>query len=1045
MARPLRDLTGLILAPELSDPVVEATFRSLGFGDWRRADTLLQRLAGPAEYRPRLAAILPPLLHLLRECPAPDMALNNLERFARASGDRAALFRQLADSPFAIELLVALLSGSQFCADVLVRNPEYLQALVRPGMLTDRRGRADYDAAAQAELSPLSTRERRLNALRRLRRREILRIAARDLLRLTDLETIVAEISDLAAACLEAALRMSAEDLQARYGSPRTGDRPATFAVVGLGKLGGRELNYSSDVDVMFVYSDEGSCRPPAGGDGGGEPLTNREYFNRLASALVAAMQDPTPEGVVWRVDTRLRPEGSAGLLARSLQSMRAYYENWAQPWERQALIKASPVAGDLQLARRLLSDLQPFVYGKRLDHLGVADITAMRARIEPRDGSVPEVKSGPGGIRDIEFAVQAHQLVAGAEDPTVRLPGTLPALRALVRSGVLTPREHRQFHSAYVFLRTLEHRLQLLFELPVRELPSDEEALEVLARRMGYVPRRSASARQQLLAEYERHTTATRRTYEHVFHNLAQGTEPEAPESRLVLDDGRDPAEAARILAPYRVNDPARAVANLRELTYGPPHAALSTRVQHSFLSLIPDVLAAASRSAQPDLSLDNLARFVGLLGSWGALYASFRDNPRILDLLCRVGGGSRFLSDLLARHPEYLDTLLDPDVMLTPKPPEDLLAQAWERTRLDGLTGLRRFRRRELLRIGVRDLMGHADVRETMASLSDLAEAVMAALLQERRQALSPRWAAPAVNGHEDVAFAIIGVGKFGGRELHYSSDLDVLFVYEGAAPDGAASVSNHRLARRLAEELLSEAGSQTPDGRLYQVDARLRPEGRGGALAMPAAGYLRYLERRADPWERLALTRARPVAGDRDLGHEFVAAIAPLVYRPLTPEDLAALRHIKGRMERERAQPSDETRIDIKLAPGGITDVEYVVQFLQLRHGLEHTQVRHPNTVEAISALEGARLLAPAHAATLRDGYLFLREVELAVQIARERSEEVVSLEEEDLQMLSARLARPGQQPAAPGELRLHIAETMARIRSVFEDLFQVDPEP
>jgi len=1039
--KPLTDVRDLLLAPALDERVLAATLRAYGLDDWRRADAVLQSLAGEPDSRLALADILSELLRCLRDCPAPMMALDNWERLVRAVRDPVALYRRLADDPWALQLFTTLGSTSQFCAHALARNPEYLYYLLEPEALSKPKSAELLLLQLRREVAPLHTRRARRDALRRFKRRELLRIAARDLLGLAEYETVVAEISDLAAAEVQVALDVCERDLRAKWGTPMGPSGPAAMAVIAMGKLGARELNYSSDIDLIFAYSEEGDCLPSATSTAT-QRLSSRQFFDRLASSIIAALQEVTQEGMVFRVDMRLRPEGASGQLTRSFAATVSYYESWAQPWERQALIKAAPLAGDLELGRRLLAALETFVYGKRLDALDVAEISALRARLEPRPGRAPEVKHGPGGIRDVEFAVQTLQLVAGVEDQSVRCSGTLPALRALLAGSYLTPQEHDCLHDAYLFLRTLEHRLQMLYELPIRELPGDDAELNLLARRMGYRETAGRSPGEVLMADFGRHTAAARSTYQALLAAVAGASGPQAPEARLLLEPDLEPAEAATMLSAYGVKDPPRALAALRSLAYGPEHAILSTRVQRQFVALLPAVLGAASRSGNADLALDNLARFTSLLGSWGALYATFESAPRVLEVLCRVGGGSRWLADILAHHPEYLDTLLDPDVMLADKSAAELRRQARERVAAGDLGPLRRFRNRELLRIGVRDLMGDAGLEETMRALSDLADACLQATLEACRAKLEQRTGTPRIAGGGPARFAVVGLGKLGGRELHYSSDLDVIFVYEAPGrTDGPSPVSNHEFFERLAEQVMRESSEPTPEGRLFQLDARLRPEGETGSLSLPLEGYVRYLQARAEAWERMALTRARFVAGDAKLGQRFLEEIAPQVYRGLTAEDIAALRHIKARVERERAQPTTAEHLDIKLGPGGINDVEYAVQFLQLRHGAGRAPIHVPGTLGAIEALRDEGLLAAQDAARLREGYLFLRRVELGLQIVRERSEEVLSLEDDDLAMLGAHLVKPGERPPAPQRLREEIRQTMTSLRAIFERVFAV----
>ncbi|MFQ6098026.1 MAG: hypothetical protein ACE5O2_09905, partial [Armatimonadota bacterium] len=441
-AQSATSLAGLFLSPRPKPAELQEACRSNGFADACRAAVMLSELARLPAPTDSLRAALSHVVEAVMASAAPDTALAAVHRLVCRSPRAAAWIDVLARSQRGAAILAIVGPFSRFLCDVLADDPDVLTGLLEPGVLDSPRGRAYFQSALRDEPVEAGDRGEALRVLRRFKRRELVRIAIRDLLRLAAFEEAVAEISDLACALLEATLRVCRRDLTRNHGSPQGRAGEAGFAIIGLGKLGGGELNYSSDVDVMFVHSEEGECAAPRGRPLARKALSNQEFFDRLAADVISAMQQPTEDGIVFRVDARLRPEGASGRLSRSLSACLAYYESWAEPWERQALIKASHAAGDEALSERFISSVQPFAYGKRLDALGLADVRAMRERIEPAlETHSPhefDVKLGPGGIRDVEFAVQALQLVAGAEDPSVRNANTLDALRALVERSHL-------------------------------------------------------------------------------------------------------------------------------------------------------------------------------------------------------------------------------------------------------------------------------------------------------------------------------------------------------------------------------------------------------------------------------------------------------------------------------------------------------------------------------------------------------------------------------------------------------------------------------
>lgn len=838
----------------------------------------------------------------------PLLARGVLERVLDAQPQIA---NSLRDDEVVRDSLIAIACASRSLSNALTQDAALIDRLRDHDGFASEREVNGYRAsrAADGAADP--------EGLRRWKRAEYLRIAARDLLGLADLPAVGRELSALAEVCLEVALELAAPTLP--------------MAVIGMGKLGGSELNYASDVDVLFAHDGE----PPDA--------------ERAARRVLAVMAEPSPAGIVFRTDADLRPEGKAGPLSRSVESYTAWWERWAQTWEFQALIKARPVAGDPGLATRFMTSAAPFVWPDVLGPDAVREVRAMKARAEGethrRGLDDRELKRGRGGIRDIEFAVQLLQLVHGRHDPSIRAATTLDALAALVTAGYVAQRDAVTLDAAYRFLRTVEHRLQLWDEQQTHTLPTDVAARTRLARVLGYRDRGDRSATEQLDAEHRAHQGRVRSIHEKLFFGPLLET--------LAGRAGPLSTEAAEErLRAFGFLDLRATRAALDELTRG------FSRTSRLVEQLLPLLLEWCSASPDPDLALLQLRRLVEGPARSASLATTFRDAPGAAERTCRILGSSRMLGDALRRQPEFVTVLGEDDELAPEKDRARYVEEAiatveWRAADATARqSGLRRFKRRELLRIGARDLLSFADLVTTGRDLSTLAEACLEAALA----ALAPR-----------LPFAVIGMGRFGGRDLSYASDLDVLFVYEGNGP------VDFREAERVAEQLMREIGEPTAEGRTFPIDADLRPEGKQGSLSRSLAGYREYWERWALTWELHAMIKARAVAGDRELAHEFLTMASPFVYRDPFPDDARLeVRRMKARIERERIPSGEDPQFHLKLGRGSLSDVEFTVQLQQLLHGAEHASLRTPETITALEALVALDLLDPADGQALREAF-------------------------------------------------------------------------
>lgn len=993
-----------------------------------------------------------PLARLLPRCADPDMALNNLERFLANPAGAQQLTSLLESRARSLETVLQLFSTSQYFSDLLVANPDYLDMLRVP--LRRSPSQKELQEQLQAEVSAAFEDSAVLQAFRRYRQRQTLRIGTNDIIRERPLEEITRDIARVADAALEVALATALRTVGNRFGEPFSTDgEPARCTILAFGKLGGEELNYSSDIDLMFLYDEEGATR--------GKRVThvsNDEFFGRVLTEVVRLLSVHTDRGQAYRVDLRLRPEGHRGPLARSLASTLAYYDTLGRTWERQALIKVRPVAGDLKLGDDFLRAIEPYVYRKYLGFSEINGIKALKRRIEQKTGQTSqltqevggkgwgEVKTGHGGIRDVEFTIQFLQLLNGGDLPDVRQRNTLLAMQALERVGCLTSQEYHILDDAYRFLRKCEHRLQLMFDLQTHQLPAGEEELRKLALRMGYATGRqdlmvsrerqrleepttngNASPLSAFLHDYREKTDLNRKILEHLLHQtFAEENSAAEPESDLLLDSNPDPETIKAVLGRYPFKDVMGAYQNLTQLARETVPFLPSRRCRHFLASIAPALLRAVSETPDPDMTLVNLEKVTASLGAKSALWELFSFNPPSLKLYVDLCASSEYLCEILINNPGMSDELLDSLVLNQPRTAQELRSELTELCRgaADPDPIMHSFQDKELLRIGVRDILGKDTVQETSSELSYLAETILERIAILQEPVLGNRFGVPYLaegpRAGQASRYALLSLGKLGGRELSYHSDLDLILVYEGDGrtgppPDASRfdryeETDNFHFFTELAQRIIKATSFHGPMGRLYQVDMRLRPTGKSGSLVIPLAEFKRYYEEGgAQLWERQALTRARVVHGDEAFSREVTEAVSTgafgLEWKPEIADEIADMR--------ERIETSRTAR-DLKRGFGGLVDVEFLVQLFQLKYGKQLADLRTANTWEGLDALRSANLLTEAEHAQLHAGYDFLRQVQSRLRIVHNRSKDELPESQEDMEKLARRLgfeASPG----------------------------------
>jgi glutamate-ammonia-ligase adenylyltransferase len=846
----------------------------------------------------------------------------------------------------------------------------------------------DLAADLALALGPFETREARMNALRRFKYRHLLRIGARDLLGDADLAVTTEELAHLADACLAEALRVADAAARAEYGAPRDARGAGTgLAVLGMGKLGGEELNYSSDIDLMFVYGADGET---AGGRGG--RVENGEYFARVAKDLVAFLEEVTDEGYAFRVDLRLRPEGRMGAIILSVDRYRDYYASRAELWERQALLKTRVAAGDVRVGAAFMELAREVVYRPGLDARIVPAIRAMKREIDrqlvAKGAEATNVKLGRGGIREVEFLVQALQLLYAGDDPWLRERNTLKAIFRLTERGYLAPELGRTLSDALVHLRTVEHRLQILHEFQTHTLPASAAELGRLARRVGFEGTPAQAARRFGV----RHR-AVRAVVHRAFKAFFAERAPK-PRGRLKLP-------SAMALRATGFADPERARHNFQLILEGRPLVPYAGQLRAALERLAPMLLDALWKSADPDEALNQFERFLSAAGPRAGLVELLAANAELLTGLVRVCAGGDLLTQLLIAQPELLASLAAPERLLRPKRAHAYRA-AMAAVFAPGLPpaerrdALRRAKQAEELTIVWRYLLGVTAIEGYSREMTALAEAVLEAGWLLTLEPLVERHGVPRDAAGRFVPAVVVGLGKLGGRELITGSDLDLFVSFgEDGRTDGADPIDAHWFYSLAVERLASTLGEITAAGVAFPVDLRLRPGSKGSGFASSVAALEHYYEEYGDLWERQTLTRARLVLGDRRLARRVRAALRTLVYGDALPRaSLKEIVEVRTRMEVELGRET-RGRWHVKYGRGGLVDVEFLAQALQLVHGHAHVDARGCSTAAALAGLTRAGALPAPLAAGLAEHYRFLRRVSAALRLLGARPADTLEL--------------------------------------------------
>ena len=885
-------------------------------------------------------------------------------------------------TPEATALLDALFGNSPYLTETALQDPAFVTDLCLHGPDAAFAGIKALLSTVQTEARGGGVPETVAATLRRLKRRAALVVAVADIAGVWPLAKITGALSHVASGCLQAVLDAVLLQL-ARDGQLAIGKDPdaASFTVLGMGKLGAEELNYSSDVDLILLYDRDA----PALRDNEQAP----RHFVRVARLLVQLMSESSVDGYIFRTDLRLRPDPGSTPLAMSVQAAELYYESVGQNWERAAMIKAHPVAGNRAVGESFLAELRPYIWRKHLDFAAIHDIHSIKRQIDAHRGGGTvkvlghNVKLGRGGIREIEFFAQTQQLIFGGRNTSLLLRGTVETLRALNAAGHVADRATEELIEAYGFLRRVEHRLQMIDDKQTHSVPENETDAGALATFLGYPDFRSLE--QDLLQRL-------RCVEGHYAHLFEEAPSLAGPGGNLVFTGTDDDPGTLQTLGTLGFKDPAAAAGIVRRWHHGRYRSTSSARARELLTELMPALLKALGDTAAPDQALLNFDLFLANLPAGVQLFSLFKANPALVELVAAIMGSAPRLAAHLARRTVLLDSVLSPS-FYDPLPSvadltdelTKLLAPAADDQ--DLLDIARRWANDRRFQVGVQQLKRIVAPAQAGLAYSGIAEATISALCER----VEGRFA-DVHGGFHGQRLAVLGLGKLGSREMSATSDLDLIFVYDIPpgleTSDGAQPLAPIQYYTRLSAKIVTALTALTNEGALYEVDMRLRPSGRSGPLANSFEGFATYHAQSAWTWEHLALTRARVIHGPRPLALELERIIKATLCRS---RDAAALvRDVADMRDRISEHAPAKSAWDFKHAPGGLFDIDFVAQYLALRHAAVHPGILDPHPAEMLRRTAAAGLIDADDAAKLIATRLLLSDVQSLLRLTLDGDE-------------------------------------------------------
>lgn len=886
--------------------------------------------------------------------PDPERSLKNLQTFCSRNP------RHIEQLTANIRPASMLFSFSQFLATFAISSPDaFFEALDSFHKPLDREV---IHQSLETEIECLAnpSKEMLMTVIRNFNKKMLLLSALRDILNRADIVESMLELSLLADVIVGKSLSIIQAGLRETYGEPADD----AFSVIAVGKLGGNELNFSSDIDLLYVYGQEHGETSGIAKTSGAvtNRISNHEYYCKLGEGLGRFLSLNTADGFAYRVDLRLRPEGRQGSLAMSLAAYEVYYESWGRAWERAVLLRARPVAGDKNLGRSFIDMIRAFVYRKYLDFSAIDEIRRMKTRID-ETFKKDDIKRGYGGIREIEFFVQALQLIYGGKEPMLQERSLLRGLHMLLQKNLVGREDYSILLDNYLFLRRLEHRLQQLNGLQTHSIPADEKELTALSKKMGFM------ARSSFISGLDSRRRAVRRIYDSLFLEKETIQKEGAAETALFFSEEATDNELRELLGSYRIKDADKAIRNIHHIRDS-ASSFQTLRSRRMLGEILQSFLSEALKSENPDIALNIIQSFALLLASEGSYIEIIARNNSLISALTRIFSISEYLSRVIMKRPEYLELLGYELFMKKSLPASKKELRGMLSSGKSIAVSIRIFRQTEEIRLGMLFLDKKIDTVRLIKGLSKVAEAIVSVCAEE----LANR------------ELAVIGMGKAGGRELTFYSDLDIIFISKNDVTDSHI---------KAAERLIRLLTSYTKDGVAYSVDTRLRPDGTKGPLVSSLDSFRDYYYKSALPWEIQALLKARPIAGDQLTGCCFMDTQREILKkrgREVSPADIRSMRErIQKELSKESRtmkgrtiQRPESDVYDIKLGPGGIEELEFTVQYLQLTNAHEHSKLIVQGTIEAIKRLHKAGVMEDKAADFLKRAYAFYRTLETLMRL-------------------------------------------------------------
>ena len=1027
----------------LSNPTqTQQWLTSIGTKDSARAVANIRNIVASGLDDDGITNVTQQLKYHLPVVSDPDMALNNLERFISSAPDASELGTRFIADQKLLPSLLTFFSCSQHLSDILVRDYDcFIQLCQTEGQLYSLNSLIEI---VWQKVESATTKSHAMEGLRLFKRQQQLRVAWGDLIDGNRIEQVTQQISWVAMAVCEAAYRWARRDLEAKFGVPLNQQQQrCDYVILAMGKLGGAELNYSSDIDLMMVYEQDGKTDSQAS-------RTNREFFSQLTRDIVKLVNEITPLGSAYRVDLRLRPQGAKGAICHSQAQILKYYDFQGRTWERQALIKARPVAGDIALGETLLKKLQTWIFRISLASSDISGIKALKRKIEKRAVTQGEertnIKTGHGGIRDVEFVIQFMQLLNGHERRNLRTANTLVAIGRLERAGCLTMSEATRLSQNYQWLRKLEHRLQIMFDLQTHNLPESELELEKVAIRMGYASYSGSTALKQFTDHLNETTEVNRMILNHLLHgafvplafqegnNNGEDSDEVPIEVELVLEPEPSVEMINDAIGPYGFRNNEKAYRRLMDLAEEKTKFLSPRRCKHFFAAIAKPLLTEVSKTPDPDATLISLSSISDSLGAKGVLWELFRFNTPTLSLYVRLCASSDYLASIFKSNPGMIDELMDA-LQLQELPAYERLAENLnELTR--GAEDLHlialSFKNAYHLRVGIRDILGRDEIRDTHRTLSDIAEVCLQTIARRQydlliqKLAANPDKAPPA----EQSPLVILGLGKLGGREPNYHSDLDVIFLYdkdESFETILGPQTTSQFFFSELAANITRSITQSTSSGRLYEIDSRLRPTGKSGALAVSEEEFLRYFRSgKGQLWERQSLCKARVVFGGPERANKAMGIVQDAILVEPWNDSMAAEVH-RMRLAMQKCA----TKQNLKRGVGGTVDIEFAIQMLQLKHLADDQSLMAPGTLDATERLTHAGILSEEQGQSLMESYQLLRSVEARLRLMNVTARHDLPTDQAQLMKLAFLLNYSG-----PEELVDAISACRKTVRTHFE---------